>query len=59
MKFNEVPLDVLSISIRKEYPVISTKAVKILLQSSTSYLCEQDFHVWQILKAKSENICCL
>jgi hypothetical protein len=40
MKFNEGPLDVFWISIRKEYPVISAKAVKILLQFSNSYLCE-------------------
>jgi hypothetical protein len=31
MKFTEVPLDVFWISIRIEYPVISAKAVKILL----------------------------
>jgi hypothetical protein len=45
MKFNDVPLDAFWISIRKEYRVISAKAVKILLQFSTSYLCEQAFHV--------------
>jgi hypothetical protein len=39
MKFSEVPFDVFWISIRKEYPVISAKAAKILLQFS-SYLCE-------------------
>jgi hypothetical protein len=40
MKLNEVSLDVFCISIRKEYPVISAKAAKILLQFSTSYHCE-------------------
>jgi hypothetical protein len=41
MKFNEVPLNTFWISIRKEYPMISAKAVKILLQFSACYLCEQ------------------
>jgi hypothetical protein len=36
-KFNEVSPDVFWISIRKENPVISAKAVNILLQFSTSY----------------------
>jgi hypothetical protein len=45
MKFNEVPLDVFWVSVRKGYLVISAKAVKILLQFSTSYVCEQTFHV--------------
>jgi hypothetical protein len=45
IKFNEVSPDVFWISIRKEYPVISANAVNILLQFSTSYLCEQASHV--------------
>jgi hypothetical protein len=43
VKFNEVQLVVFWISLRKEYPVISAKAVKIVLQFSSSYLCEQAF----------------
>jgi hypothetical protein len=43
IKFNEVSPDVFWISIGKEYPVISAKAVNILLQFPTSYLCEQAF----------------
>jgi hypothetical protein len=38
IKFSEVSLDVFWISIRKEYPVISAKAMNILFQFSTSYL---------------------
>jgi hypothetical protein len=38
MKLNEVPLDMFWISIRKGLPVMSAKAVKILLQFPTSYL---------------------
>jgi hypothetical protein len=56
MEFNEAPLDVFWISIRKEHLVISAKAVKILLQFSTSYLREQVFNVSQLLKAKIEII---
>ncbi|XP_064101050.1 protein FAM200B-like [Macrobrachium nipponense] len=41
--FDEVPLDVFWISVREEYPFISAKALDILFQFSTSYLCEQDF----------------
>jgi hypothetical protein len=36
MKFNEDLLDVFWIIIRKEYPMVSAKAGKILLQFSTS-----------------------
>jgi hypothetical protein len=54
MKFNEVPLDVFQISVRKEYLVISAKAVKILLQFST-YLCEQAFSCLTNIKGKERN----
>jgi hypothetical protein len=58
-KFNEDPLDVFWISVGKEYPEISAKAAKILLQFSISYLCEQAFSRQQILKGKTEIICFL
>jgi hypothetical protein len=51
----KIPLDVFRISIRKEYPVISAKAVKILLQFSTSYLCEQAFPCLTDIKGKHRN----
>jgi hypothetical protein len=60
MKFNEVRLNVFSISIRKEYPVISANAVKILLQFSTSSLCEQAFLVsdkYYNQRQKSSAVC--
>jgi hypothetical protein len=56
MKFNEVPFDMFWISIRKEYTVISAKAVKILLQLSTSYLCEQAFSCLTNIKSKDRNL---
>jgi hypothetical protein len=55
MKFNEVPLDVFRISVGKEYPVISVKAVKILLQFLTFYLCEQAFSRLINTKSKERN----
>ena len=54
-KFNEVPLDVFWISVREEYSVISAKALDILLQFSTSYLCEQGFSCLTTVKSKSRN----
>jgi hypothetical protein len=55
MKFNEVSPDVFWISIRKEYPVISAKAVNILFKFSTSYLCEQAFSCLTNIKSKERN----
>nr|XP_006124427.1 creatine kinase S-type, mitochondrial [Pelodiscus sinensis] len=55
IKCSEMPLDVFWISIRREYPVISAKAVNILLQFSTSYLCEQAFSCLTNIKSKESN----
>ena len=55
MKFNEVSLDKFWISAKQEYPVISVKALDVLLQFSTSYLCEQAFSCLTIIKSKSRN----
>jgi hypothetical protein len=55
MKFNEVPRNVSWISLRKEYPVISAKAMKILLQFSTSYLCKQSFSCLTDIRSKGRN----
>jgi hypothetical protein len=55
MKFNEVPLDVFWISIRKEYSAITAKAMKILLQFSTSCLSEQAFSCLTEIKNKNRN----
>jgi hypothetical protein len=58
MKFNEVRLDMFWISITEEYPMISAKAVKILLQFATSYICEQASSCLTNNKNK-EIVCCL
>ena len=55
MKFNEVLLDKFWISAKREYPVISVKALNVLLQFSTSYLCEQAFSCLTIIKSKLRN----
>ncbi len=55
MKFNEVSLDKFWILAKREYPVISLKALDVLLQFSTSYLCEQAFSCLTISKAMSRN----
>jgi hypothetical protein len=55
MKFNEVPLDMFWISIRRELPVMSAKAVKILLQFPTSYLREKAFSCLANMKNKDRN----
>ncbi len=48
-------LDKFWISAKREYPVISVKALDLLLQFSTSYLCEQAFSCLTVIKSKSRN----
>jgi hypothetical protein len=55
IKFNEVSPEVFWISITKEYPVISAKAMNILLKFSTSYLCEQAFSCLTNINRKEKN----
>jgi hypothetical protein len=55
IKFSEVSPDVFCIAIRKVYPVISAKAVNMLLQFSTSYLCERAFSCLTNIKSKERN----
>jgi hypothetical protein len=55
MNFNDVSPDVFWISITKKYPVISEKAINILLQFSTSYICEQAFSCVTNIKSKERN----
>lgn len=43
LEYHEKDLDVFWISIEEQYPIISESAIKILLQFSTSYLCELGF----------------
>jgi hypothetical protein len=43
MRFTDLSLDKLWISVIEECPAIHRKAINILLQFSTSYMCEQAF----------------
>jgi hypothetical protein len=52
MRFTDLPLDKLWISVGEEYPAIHRKAINILLQFSTSYICEQAFCCIPRSKAK-------
>ncbi len=55
IKLNEVSLDKFWILAKREYPVISVKALDVLLQFSTFYLCEQAFSCLTIINSKSRN----
>jgi hypothetical protein len=46
---------VLDFNKKKGYPVISTKAVNILLQFSASYVCEQAFSCLTNIKSEERN----
>ena len=52
LKHAEIPLDLFWISTAKEYSQISTRALRILLQFSTSYLCELGFSALVNIKNK-------
>lgn len=52
IKHKELPLDTFWISIKEEYVSISKKALNILLQFSTSYLCELGFSTLTSIKCK-------
>ena len=43
LKHAQLTLNAFWISIKNDYPVLSTKAIKVSLQFSTSYLCELGF----------------
>ena len=52
IKHSEVPIDTFWISIKEEYPALSDKALRVLLQFSTSYLCELGFSTLHNIKFK-------
>jgi hypothetical protein len=55
MKFMDTPLDQFWIMIKEEYSSVSEKALNILLQFSTSYMCEQAFSCITTMKSKDRN----
>ena len=46
----EIPLGIFRFSVRSEYPAISEIAVHMLLQFSTTYLCELGFSTFTEIK---------
>ncbi|KAF0711438.1 zinc finger BED domain-containing protein 5-like [Aphis craccivora] len=40
------------ISIKNEYPLVCEKALRVLIQFSTSYLCEAGFSAVAVIKSK-------
>ena len=43
------------ISLEKEYPTLSYKAIKLLVNFLTSYLCEKTFSAMSVIKTKQRN----
>ena len=55
----EVPTDTFWIAVKEEYPSLVKKALTILMQFSTSYLCELAFSTLRNIKSKQrERLCC-
>lgn len=52
IKFSEITVEEFWISIQTEFKNISEKTIKILLQISTSYLCEHRFSTLTNIKTK-------
>ena len=50
IKFMEIPLDIFWIKSKTEYPLISDKAIEILLPFYTTYLCELSFSTLVLIK---------
>ena len=60
IKYEELSLDKFWISIREEYPSTAKKALSVLIQFSTSYLCELGFSSLTNIKCKKrQNIQCI
>ncbi|CAI6358533.1 unnamed protein product [Macrosiphum euphorbiae] len=55
VKFNEVTLDSFWVALNNEYPRLSKKAIEVLLQFSTSWLCEHGFSALTNIKTKKRN----
>ncbi|XP_068201795.1 protein FAM200A-like [Palaemon carinicauda] len=52
IKHSTVPIDSFWISVQEEYPTLSKKALSLLLQFSTSYLCELGFSTLNNINTK-------
>ncbi|XP_075042389.1 SCAN domain-containing protein 3-like [Mixophyes fleayi] len=52
VKFSSMGLEEFWISIKDEYPMLSTKAQRILVPFATTYLCEAGFSAVAVIKSK-------
>ncbi|XP_025200617.1 zinc finger BED domain-containing protein 5-like [Melanaphis sacchari] len=52
LKFKEMSLNSFWVSLHSEYPRLSTKVIEVLLQFSTSWLCEHGFSALTNIKTK-------
>ena len=60
IKHVEVPIDTLWIPVKEEYSLLAKKALIVLIQFSTSYLCELAFSTLHNIKSKKrELLCCI
>ena len=55
IRFTDLSLDKFWISVKEEFPTIHKKANDVLLQHSTSYMCEQAFSYLISIKRKDRN----
>jgi hypothetical protein len=55
MRLTDPSLDKFWISVIEEFPAIHRKAIKILQQFSTSYMCEKDFSCLTSFRSKDTN----
>ena len=60
IKHVEVPIDTFWIAVKDKYPSLAKKALIVLMQFSTSYLCELAFLTLHNIKSKKqEQLCCI
>jgi len=55
MQFNQKSLDNFLLHVRKDYPQLSSKALKVLIPFPTTYLCEKAFSALVYIKNKFRN----
>ena len=54
----EVPIDIFWIAVKEEYPSLAKKALTIMMQFLTSYLCELAFSTLHNMKSKKRERLC-
>lgn len=59
VKFSSMKLSTFWYSVRKEFPSLSKKALKVLIPFATSYLCESGFSAVAVIKTKYRSRLCV